>query len=52
MYSGAFINATEMLLFIPLNEGVQSAQCIRPHLVPETSDGEVIVCSVDLANNI
>lgn len=52
VYSGAFINATEMLSFIPLNEGVQSAQCIRPHLVPETSDGEVIVCSVDLANNI
>ena len=52
VYSGAFINATEMLSFIPLNEGVQSAQCIGLHLVPETSDGEVIVCSVDLANNI
>lgn len=52
VYSSAFINATEMLSFIPLNEGVQSAQCIRPHLVPETSDGEVIVRSVDLANNI
>lgn len=52
VYSSAFINATEMLSFIPLNEGVQSAQGIRPHLVPETSDGEVIVRSVDLANNI
>ena len=52
VYSNAVINATEILSFIPFNEGIQSAECIEVCLVPETADGEVIVCSVDLANNI
>lgn len=52
VYSNAVINSTEILSFIPFKEGIQSAECIKVCLVPETSDGEVIVCSVDLANNI
>ena len=52
VYSNAVINATEILSFIPLNEGIQSAERVEAYLVPETSDGEIIVCSVDLANNI
>lgn len=52
VYSNAFINATEILSFIPFNEGIQSAEHVEAYLVPEISDGEVIVCSIDLANNI
>ena len=52
VYSGAFINSTEILSFIPFNEGIQSAEHVEAYLVPEISDGEVIVCSIDLANNI
>lgn len=52
VYSNATINATEILSFIPFNEGIQSAERVEAYLVPEISDGEVIVCSVDLANNI
>ena len=52
VYSGAFINATEILSFIPFNEGIQSAEHVEAYLVPEISDGEVIVRSVDLADNI
>lgn len=52
VYSNAIINATEILSFIPFNEGIQSAERVEAYLVPEISDGEVIVCSVDLANNI
>lgn len=52
VYSDAFINATEILSFIPFNAGIQSSEHVEIHLVPETADGEVIVCSVDLADNI
>lgn len=52
VYSAAIINATEILSFIPFNAGIQSAEHVEIHLVPETADGEVIVRSVDLANNI
>ena len=41
-----------MLSFIPFNSGIQSAENVKNRLVPETADGEVIVCSVDLADNI
>lgn len=52
VYSDAFINATEILSFIPFNAGIQSSEHVEIHLVPETADGEVIVRSVDLADNI
>lgn len=52
VYSGAFINSTEILSFIPFDEGIQSAEHVEAYLVPEISDGEVIVRSVDLADNI
>lgn len=52
VYSNAFINSTEILSFIPFNEGIQSAEHVETYLVPEISDGEVIVRSVDLADNI
>lgn len=52
VYSNAIINTTEILSFIPFKEGIQSAECIKVCLVPETSDGEVVVCSVSLADNI
>lgn len=52
VYSGAFINSTEILSFIPFNEGIQSTEHVEAYLVPEISDGEVIVRSVDLADNI
>ena len=46
------MNDSYMLLNIPFGRGMMSAQCVVPHLVPETADGEVIVNSVDLADNI
>lgn len=52
VYSGAFINSTEILSFIPFNEEIQSTEHVEAYLVPEISDGEVIVRSVDLADNI
>lgn len=52
IYSSQITNDTYMLLNIPFGKGIISAQCIKPYLVPETADGEVIVCSVDLADNI
>lgn len=52
VYSSATINKTEILSFIPFDDGIQSAERVEAYLVPEISDGEVIVCSVDLANNI
>lgn len=52
VYSSAIINATEMLSFIPFNSGIQSAENVKIHLVPETADGEVIVRSVELVDNI
>ena len=52
VYSNAVINETEILSFIPLSKGIQSTEHVEAYLVPEISDGEVIVCSVDLADNI
>lgn len=52
MYSSQISNDTYVLLNIPFGARITSAQCIKPYLVPETADGEVIVCSVDLADNI
>lgn len=52
MYSSQISNDTYVLLNIPFGTRITSAQCIKPYLVPETADGEVIVCSVDLADNI
>lgn len=52
IYSSQLYNDSYMLLNIPFGKSIISAQCIKPYLVPEISDGEVIVCSVDLANNI
>jgi hypothetical protein len=52
VYSVAIINATEILSFIPFNPEIQSAEHVEIHLVPETADGEVIVRSDELADNI
>ena len=52
IYSSQLFNDSYMLLNIPFGENIISAQCIKPYLVPEASDGEVIVCSIDLADNI
>lgn len=52
IYSSQINNDTYVLLNIPFGLRITSAKCIETYLVPETSDGEVIVCSVDLADNI
>lgn len=52
IYSSQINNDTYVLLNIPFGARITSAQCIKPYLVPETAEGEVIVCSVDLADNI
>lgn len=52
VYSDNVFNATEILLYIPLIEGIQSAEGIETYVVPEISDGEVVVCSVELTDNI
>ena len=52
IYSSQLVNDSYMLLNIPFGINIISAKCVVPHLVPETTDGEVIVSSVDLANNI
>lgn len=52
VYSSTIKNETEFLINIPFKGSITSAKCVEPHLVPETADGEVIVCSVDLANNV
>ena len=52
IYSSQLANDSSMLLNIPFEKNIISAKCIVPHLVPETADGEIIVCSVDLADNI
>ena len=48
VYSSTIKNETEFLINIPFKGSITSAKCVEPHLVPETADGEVIVCSVDL----
>lgn len=52
VYSNAIINNTEILLYIPCYFTIVLAKCIKPHLVPENSDGELIVCNSDLSNSI
>ena len=52
VYSSTIKNETEFLINIPFKGSITSAKCVEPHLVPETADGEVIVCSVDLADNV
>lgn len=52
VYSQGRSNETRILLYIPIEIYITSAKCVDPYLVPENSDGEVVVCSVDLANNI
>lgn len=52
VYSVGIVNKTKMLLYIPTDFGMDSVECITPYLVPENSDGELIVCSSDLANSI
>ena len=52
IYSSQINNDTYVLLNIPFGARITSAKCIEPYLVPETTDGEVIVCSIDLADNI
>lgn len=51
--SRGYDNGTYTLLNIPIPRYITSAKAYdNVEIVPETSDGEVIVCSVDLANNI
>ena len=52
VYSSAIRNTTELLVNIPIKTSIISAKCVDPYLVPETSDGEIIVCSIDLKDNI
>ena len=52
VYGYGIINGTEILSFIPFNNGIQSAERVESRLVPETADGEVIVRSAELADNI
>ena len=53
VFSRGYDNETQMLLNIPFPAYITSAKAYSDaKIVPETADGEVIVCSVDLANNI
>lgn len=53
VFSRGYDNATYTLLNIPIVNTIISAKAYSNcKIVPETSDGEVVVCSVDLANNI
>lgn len=53
IFSCGYDNGTRTLLNIPLPSHITSAKAYNDvKIVPETADGEVIVCSVDLANNI
>lgn len=53
IFSRGYDNGTRTLLNIPLPSHITSAKAYNDvKIVPETADGEVIVCSVDLANNI
>lgn len=53
IFSRGYGNGTRTLLNIPLPSHITSAKAYNDvKIVPETADGEVIVCSVDLANNI
>lgn len=52
VYSSAIKNETEFLINIPFKGSIMSARCIDTNLVPETSDGESIVCSVNLPSSV
>lgn len=53
VFSKGYDNGTYTLLNIPMTKIIISAKAYSNcKIVPEISDGEVIVCSVDLANNI
>lgn len=53
IFSLGYDNGTRTLLNIPFPAYITSAKAYNDvKIVPETADGEVIVCSVDLANNI
>lgn len=53
IFSRGYKNGTRTLLNIPLPSHITSAKAYSDvKIVPETAGGEVIVCSVDLANNI
>lgn len=53
VFSRGYNNETYTLLNIPMTNLIISAKAYSNcKIVPETSDGEVVVCSVDLANNI
>ena len=52
VFSRGYDNETQTLLNIPFLVGIASAKAYSDaKIVPETSDGEVIVASVDLADN-
>lgn len=53
VFSRGYNNETSTLFNIPLPAYITSAKAYsNAKIVPETTDGEVIVCSVDLANNM
>lgn len=53
IFSRGYDNETQTLLNIPFPVYITSAKAYSDvKIVPETTDGEVVVCSVDLANNI
>lgn len=53
IFSRGYDNETQTLLNIPFTVYIASAKAYSDvKIVPETTDGEVVVCSVDLANNI
>lgn len=53
IFSRGYDNETQTLLNIPFTVYITSAKAYSDvKIVPETTDGEVVVCSVDLANNI
>lgn len=53
VFSLGYDNETQTLLNIPFPAYITSAKAYSDaKIVPETTDGEVVVCSVDLADNI
>lgn len=53
VFSRGYDNETQTLLNIPFPVYITSAKAYSDaKIVPETADGEVVVCSVDLANNM
>lgn len=53
VFSRGYDNETQTLLNIPFSKYITSAKAYSDaKIVPETADGEVVVCSVELANNM